>query len=147
MCYMFSVLSYGCETWTYSKAIDHKINAFEIWCCRIMLRISWTSHTTSTDVLQKIRVKEATILHNLKNRNVSYAGHIMRNTSGHYDILLTTIEGRREGKRGRGRPTRTWVDDLRDWTGSKRYDQIKRAAERRDLHGTFATHSSGRNTE
>ena len=54
-------------------------------------------------------------------------GHIMRNASGHYDTLLRTIEGRLEGKRGRGRPRRTWVDDLRDWTGSKRYNQIKKA--------------------
>ena len=53
----------------------------------------------------------------------------MRNTSGHYDTLLTTIEGRLEGKRGRGRPRRMWVDDITEWTGSKRYDQIKRAAE------------------
>ena len=80
-------------------------------------------------------------------RKLSYAGHIMRNTSGHYDTLLTTIEGRLNGKRGRGRPRRTWVDDLRDWTGSKRYEQIKRAAETRRLHGKFATHSSGRNTQ
>ena len=86
------------------------------------------------------------MLNNLKNRKLSYAGHTMRNTSGHYDTLPTTIEGRREGKRGRGRPRRTWVDDIREWTGSKRYDQIKRAAEKRNLHGGFATHSSGRNT-
>ena len=39
---------------------------------------------------------------------------------------------------------RTWVSDLIDWTGSKRYDQITTADERRDLHGKFATHSSGR---
>ena len=64
-----------------------------------------------------------------------------------FDTLLTTIEGRLEGNRGRGRPRRTWVDDLRDWTGSKRYEPIKRAAERRDLHGAFACHSSGCNTE
>ena len=82
--------------------------------------------------------------------------NIMRNTSGHYDTLLTTIEGilqgkrydtllttiegilqgKRydtllttiegilQGKRGRRRPRRTWVDDIREWTGSKRYDQI-----------------------
>ena len=80
-------------------------------------------------------------------RKMSCAGHVMRNTSGHYDTLLRTIEGRREGKRGRGRPRQTWVDDLRDWTGSRRYDQIKRAAERRNLHGIFATHSSGHNNE
>ena len=112
-----------------------------------MLRISLTSHTTNIDVLQKIGVKETTMLNNVKNRTLSYARHIMRNTSGHYDTLLTTIGGRLEGKRGSGRPRRTWVDDLRDWTGSKRYDQIKRAAEKRNLYGTFATHSSGRNTE
>ena len=142
-CYVFSVLSYGCETWTYSKAIYHKINAFEMWCYRRMLRISWTSHTTNIDVLQTIGVNETTMLNTLKNRKLSYAGHIMRNTSGHYDTLLTTIEGRLNGKRGRGRPRRTWVDDLIDWTGSKRYEQIKKAAETRRLHGQFATHSSG----
>ena len=88
-----------------------------------------------------------TLISNLKNSNMSYAGYIMRNTSGHYDTLLRTIEGRLEGKRGRGRPRRTWVDDLRDWTGTKQYDQIKKAAGKRDLHGTFATHSSGSNNE
>ena len=148
MCYVFSVVSYyGCETWTFSKAIDHKINAFEMWCYRRMLRISWTSHTTNIDVLQKIGVKETTMLNNLANRKLYYAGHILRNTSGHYDTLMTTIEGRLEGRRGRGGPRRTWVDDIREWTGSKRYNQIKRAAENWNLHGTFATHSSGRNIE
>ena len=142
MCYVFSVVSYRFETLTYSKAIDHKINALEMWCHRKMLKI-----TTNIDVLQKIGVKETTMLNNLKKRKLSYVGHIMRNTSGHYDTLMITIEGRLEGKRGRGRPRRTWVDDIGEWTGSKRYDQIKRAAENRNLHGTFATHNSGRNTE
>ena len=144
MCYVFSVVSHGCEAWTYSKAIDHKINAFEMWCYRRMLRIRWTSHTTNIDAPQKIGVKET---NNLKNRKLSYAGHMTRNTSGHYDTLLTPIEGRLEGKRGRGRPRRTWVDDIKEWTGSKRYDQIKRAAANRNLHGISATHSSGCNTE
>ena len=138
------MVSYGCETWTYSKAIYHKINAFEIWCYRRMLIINWTSHTTNIDVLQKIGVKQTTMFK--KIRKLSYAGHIIRNTPGHYATLLTTIEGRLEGKRGRGRPRRTWVDDIREWSSS-RYDQIKRAGEHRSLHRTFATHSSGRNTE
>ena len=100
-----------------------------------MLRTSWTSHTTKCDVLQKIGGNETTMLNNMENRNLSYAGHIMRNTSRHYDTLLRTIEGRLEDKRGRGRSTRIWVDDLRDWTGLKRYDQnlVKRAAERRNF--------------
>ena len=57
MRYVFSVVSYGCETWTYSKAIDHKINAFETWCYRRMLRISWTSRTANIDVLPTIDCK------------------------------------------------------------------------------------------
>ena len=66
MCYVFSVVSYGCETWTFSRAIDHKINS---------------------SVLRTICVKETTMLNNLKT-----AGHIMTNTSGHRDTLLATIE-------------------------------------------------------
>ena len=108
MCYVFSVVSYGCETWTYSKAIDHKIKACKMWCYRRILIISWTPHATNIDVLQKIGVKETTMLNNLNNRKLPYAGHIMRNTSGHYNTLLTTIEGRMEGKRGRGDQDEQW---------------------------------------
>ena len=70
MCYVFPVVSfYGCGTWTYSKATDNKINAYEMWCYvyRRLLRISWTSHTTNIDVLQKNGVKETTMLNNLNN--------------------------------------------------------------------------------
>ena len=95
-------------------------------------------------VMFKIGVKETTMIDSLKRRKLSYAGHIMRNTSGHYDTLLRTIEGRLDGNRGRGRPRRTWVDDIREWTGLKRYE---RAVERRNLQWTFATHSSGHNNE
>ena len=77
-------------------------------------------------VLQKIGEKETTMINNLKNRMLLYVGHIKRNTTGHYDTLLRRIGGRRRGKRGRGRPVRTWVDDLRDWTGTKRYDDQRR---------------------
>ena len=55
----------------------------------------------------------------------------MRNTSGHYDTLLT-IEGRLEGKRGTGRPRRTWIDDQRDRTGSKRDDQLESTGRERE---------------
>ena len=74
------------------------------------------------------------MLNNLRNRQLPHRGLII-NTSGHhaYDPLLKTIEGRLDGKQGRGRPSRTWVDYLRDRTGLKRYDQIKRAAERKEL--------------
>ena len=122
MCYVFSVLSYGCETWTYSKAIDHKINAFEMWCYRRMLRISWTSHTRQwhIDVLQKIGVKETTMLNTLKNRKLSYAGHIMRNTSGHHRTLWYSADNhrRKTERKKRKRETKTnmgWRSHRLDW--------------------------------
>ncbi len=68
-------------------------------------------------LLRKIGVKD-TMLNNLKNGKLSCGPHSEKHT-GHYDTLLTTIEGRREGKRGRGRPKRTWIADLRDWTRSR----------------------------
>ena len=79
---------------TYSKETDHKINAFETWRYRRMLRIS--SHTTNIDIRQKIGAKETTMINNLKNGKMSYAGHVLRccpTTSGHYDSMLKTIEG------------------------------------------------------
>ena len=84
-----------------------------------------------------------------KQKDVDCAGHVMRNTSDNCDTLLRTRDGRGQCTLERGRQARTWVDDLRGLTGSKRYDQIKRAAEKRDLglHGTFASHGSGRNNK
>ena len=130
MCYVFSVVSYGCETWTYSKAIDHKNNAFEMWCYRRMLRISWTSHTTNIDVLQKIGVKETAMLNKRENRKLSYAGHIMRNT------LIRTLwysadnNWRKTGRQTRKRETKTnmgrrsrrldWLETIRSDKESSR---------------------------
>ena len=57
---MFSVVSHRCETWTYSKAIDYKINAFEMLCYRRMLRISSASYTTNIDIIQIHQINQLT---------------------------------------------------------------------------------------
>ena len=67
-----------------------------------MLSTGWTSHTTHIDILQEIGLKETIMINKLNNINRSYASHAMINTSGNYYTLLRTIEGRWEGKRGRG---------------------------------------------
>ena len=85
-----------------------------------MLRISWTSHTTNIDVLQQTGEKGTTDKQPEKQKDVlcgPHEKHIRHYEM--YDTLKRTIEGRRQGKRGRGRPGQTVVDDLRDWTGSK----------------------------
>lgn len=71
-----------------------------------------------------------TTLQQLMKRKLSYAGHIMRGSSG--PLLQLSLEGKIEGKRGRGRPKRTWMDDVKEWSSSKSYGDAKRKAENRE---------------
>jgi len=57
-CYVFSVLKYGCESWTVNKNLMKRINAFEQWCYRRMLKISWKDKIPNTEVLKRVGEKE-----------------------------------------------------------------------------------------
>ena len=76
-CYVFSVLNYGCESWTWTKALERKINAFEMWCYRRMLKISWMKRISNKEVLQRINCN-LHFLKQMKKRKMDYAGHVMR---------------------------------------------------------------------
>ena len=67
---------------TYSKAIEHKTNAFELWCYRRMLRTSWTYHTTKRDVLQKIGGNETWKTQTRKREINTNMGHDLRDWTG-----------------------------------------------------------------
>ena len=112
-CYVKSVMSYGCESWTYSKTIQNKIDAFQLWCYRRMLKIRCTDHVTSTRVKEIIGV-ERNWSEDLARRKLRYAGHIMRGSSG--GLVQLVLEGYIEGKKGRGRPRRIWGDDIKEWS-------------------------------
>ena len=80
-CYVFSVLNYECESWAWNKAMSKKVNAFEMWCYRRMLKISWKDRITNVEVLQRMH----TSLHfmsNMQKRKLKYTGHVMRGSSG-----------------------------------------------------------------
>ena len=107
-----------------------KVNAFEMWCYRRILKIRCTDRVTNREILNRMQTK----LHFLKNtirRKMEYAGHALRGSSGlsHLQIL----EGRVEGKRKVGRPKRTWLDDILEWTKLGTYDRVKRTAEERKI--------------
>jgi len=128
-CYVFSVLNYGCESWTWNKAMCRKVNAFEMWCYRRMLKISYKDRVTNTEVLH--RVNE--ILHfmtDMKKRKLKFAGHVMRGSGG--EAHLYVLEGKVKGKKSRGRPRLTWMNDVMDWTGLETYETVKRIAGDRD---------------
>lgn len=113
-CYVWSVLLYGMEGWTLKITSMNKIEAFEMWLYRRVLKISWTERITNEEVLRRVG-KERELLTTNKRRKVAYLGHIMRNQK--YDILQLIIEGKIEGKRGIGRKKMSWLRNIRQWTG------------------------------
>ncbi len=134
-CYVFSVLNYGCECWTWNKATLKKIDAFEQWCYRRILKISWKDKVKNDEVLDRIQTR----MHfkkDMKKRKLEYAGHVLRGSSGRTHLVL--LEGKVCGKKSRGKPRLTWIKNIIDWTKIDSYEKIKRAAENRDGWRTIA---------
>ena len=96
---VFPVIMYGCESWTIKKAENQRINAFEPWCWRRLLRIPWTARRSNQSILKKISPEYS--LEGLMLK-LQYFGHlIQRADSLEKTLMLKKIEGRR--RRGRQR--------------------------------------------
>lgn len=115
-CYVFSILLYGVESWTLTEATTKRLEAFEMWTYRRMLKISWTDKISNIRVLQKLnKVKE--IMLTVKRRKLEYLGHIMRNETK-YKLLKCILQGKVQGKRSVGRRRISWLKNLRAWFGT-----------------------------
>lgn len=112
-CYTFPVLLYGAEAWTLSEASMKKLEAFEMWCYRRILRISWVDHVTNNEVLRRMG-RECEITAIIKKRKLEYLGHIMRNEE-RYGFLQLVLQGKVYGRRGPGRRRISWLQNLRKW--------------------------------
>src|SRR2546425_13008381 len=117
-CYVFSISDYGCETWTWNSPMRLKVNAFEMWCYRMILGISWRDKVSNKKVMIRVQTELQTELHFTKDmikRKLEYAGHVLRGSSGlsHLQIL----EGKVEGKKKVGCPIRIWMNDTVYVTG------------------------------
>ena len=123
----WSVTTYGCESWTIRKEETKKIQAFEMRMLRKVLRIPWTAHRTNESILQETGYTR-TLLGSIKKRKLTYLGHIMRKQGD--NLEKTVIQGVVPGKRGRGRPRRTWMDDATEWTGMELEQMIKATKDR-----------------
>ena len=128
--YIWPTLFYEAETWTITKSPLSRLDAFEIWVYRRVLKISWTEKITNEEVLRSMGTGRE-IVRQFKTRKLQYLGHLMR----HNTSQIQPIEGKIEGRRSRGRPRNTWTTDITTTNGMKYY-QLKRAAEdRRRRHG------------
>ena len=120
---VFPVVMYRCESWTIKKAERRKIDAFELWCWRRLLRIPWTAGTSNQSIL-----KESSAEYSLEGLmlklKLQYFGHLMQRTDSlEKTLMLGKIEGR-----VRGWQTMRWLDgiiSLMDMSLSKLQEMVK----------------------
>ena len=107
---VFPVVMYGCESWTVKKAECQRIDSFELWCWRRLLRSPWTARRSNQSILKEI--SPGCSLEGLMLKlKLQYFGHLMQRT----DSLQTTlILGKIEGGRRRGRQRIRWLDGITD---------------------------------
>ena len=107
---VFPVVVYGCESWTIKQAERWRIDAFELWCWRRLLRVPWTARRSNQSILKEISPKYSSEGLMLKLK-LQYFGHLMWRT----DLFEKTLMlGKIEGGRRRGRQRMRWLDSMTD---------------------------------
>ena len=107
---LFPVVMYGCESWTIKKAECQRIDAFELWCWRRLLRVPWTARRSNQFILKEISSGcslEGLIL----KLKLQYFGHLMQSADSFEKTLML---GKIEGRRRRGRQRMRWLDGITD---------------------------------
>ena len=106
----FPVVMYGCESWTIKKAECQRIDAFELWCWRRLLRVPWTARRSSQSILKEI--SPGCSLEGLMLKlKLQHLGHLMQRTDSFERALRLR---KTEGRRRRGRQSMRWLDGITD---------------------------------
>ena len=107
---VFPVVMYGWESWTVKKAEHQRIDAFELWCWRRLLRVPWTARRSNQSILKEIspRISLERMMLKLK---LQYFGHLVRRVDS---LEKTLMLGGIVGRRRRGRQRMRWLDGITD---------------------------------
>ena len=107
---VFPVVMYGCESWTVKKAEHWRIDAFELWCWRKLLRVPWTARRTNQSILNEI-IPGISLEGVMLKLKLQYFGHLMRRVDSLEKILMLEGIG---GRRRRGWQRMRWLDSITD---------------------------------
>ena len=107
---VFSVVMYGCESWTVKKGELRRIDAFELWCWRRLLRVPWTARRSKQSILKEIS-PECSLDGLMLKLKLQYFGYLMRRTDS---LEKTLMLGKIEDKRKRGWQMMRWLDGITD---------------------------------
>ena len=105
---VFPVVKYGCESRTIKKAVCQRIDAFELWCRRRLLRVPWTARRSNQSILKEIS-PEYSLERLMLKLKLQYFGHLMQRTDS---LEKTLMLGKIEGRRRRGRQRMRWLDGI-----------------------------------
>ena len=105
---VFPVVMYGCESWTIKKAEYRRTDAFELWCWRRLLRVSWTTRRSNQSILKEIS-PESSLEGLMLKPKLQYFGHQMWRTD---TLEKTLMVGKIEGVRRRGKQRMRWLDAI-----------------------------------
>ena len=107
---VFPVVTYGCESWTIKKAEHRRIDAFELWCWRRLLRIPWTAKRSNQSI-QKENSPGCSLEGLMLKLKLQYLGHLMQRADS---LEKTLMLGKIEGGRRRGQQRMSWLDGITD---------------------------------
>jgi len=107
---MFPVVMYGCESWTVKRAERRRIDAFELWCWRRLLRVPWTARRSNQSILKEIS-PEYSLEGLMLKLKLQYFGHLMQRADS---LEKTLMLGKIEGRGRRGRQRMRWLDGITD---------------------------------
>ena len=105
---VYPVVMYGCESWTIKNAEHQRIDAFELWYWRRLLRVPWSARRSNQSILKEIS-PEYSLAGLMLKLKLQYFGHLMRRTNS---LEKTLMLGKIEGRRRRGRQRMRWLDDI-----------------------------------
>ena len=105
---VFPVVRYGCESWTVKKAECRRIDAFELWCWRRLLRVPWTARRSNQSILKEI-IPGCLLEGLMLKLKLQYFGHLMQRTDSFEKTLML---GKIEGRKRRGRQRMRWLDGI-----------------------------------